>query len=106
MFLAVSIFISKNNGWFQTFEWMAFDTFMQIQPKESIDPRIVIVALKETDIKTLKQYPVSDRNLAVVLTKIKQQKPRVIGLDIFRDVAVWEAFESVAPAKANQTSVP
>ena len=94
--LAVSIFISKNNGWLQTFEWMVFDTFMQVEPKESVDHRIVIVALKETDIKKLKQYPVSDRNLATVLTKIKQQKPRIIGLDIFRDVAVREGQEDLA----------
>ena len=79
----------------QTFEWMVFDTFTQLRPKESIDPRIVIVALEETDIKKL-SYPVSDRNLATVLTKIKQQKPRVIGLDIFRDVPVIEGQEDLA----------
>lgn len=81
---------SKSLGWLQSFEWAVFDTFMQLRPKEPLDPRIIIVALTEQDIQKLNQYPVSDRTLAKLLNKIKQQKPRAIGLDIFRDVPVGE----------------
>lgn len=96
LILMSAIFTFKAVGWLQPFEWMVFDTFIQLRPKEPIDRRIIIVALTEKDIKKLNQYPISDRNLANVLNKIKQQKPRVIGLDIFRDVPVLEGQASLA----------
>lgn len=84
-----SIFTIKEAGWLQPFEWAIFDLFFQVRPAEPVDRRIVIVALEESDIKKV-GYPVSDRTLANLLTKIKGQKPAVIGLDIYRDVPVIE----------------
>ena len=38
--------------------------------------------------KKLHEYPISDRTLTTVIAKINQQKPRIIGLNIFRDFPV------------------
>jgi adenylate cyclase len=75
-------------GWLQPLELAALDTSFRLRPPEPKDERIVIVSLEESDIASLKQWPISDAILARVLTKIKQQKPRAIGLDLYRNLPV------------------
>jgi adenylate cyclase len=78
----------RSLGWLQFLEWLAYDRFIQIQPRPAIDERIVIIGIDETDLQALDRYPVTDATLTQLLTKVKQQKPRAIGLDIFRDFPV------------------
>ncbi|HAX78072.1 MAG TPA: transmembrane sensor domain-containing protein [Cyanobacteria bacterium UBA11372] len=75
-------------GWLQPLELAALDANFRLRPLEPKDERIVIVSLEESDISTLKKWPISDAILARVLTKIKQQKPRAIGLDLYRNLPV------------------
>jgi CHASE2 domain-containing sensor protein len=82
------VIIARLFGGIQSLEWLAFDTFLKFRPEESIDDRILIVGINESDIRSLKQYPMSDRELSDVLRKINSYKPRVIGLDIVRDLEV------------------
>lgn len=89
------VFTAKSSGWLQAGEWAFFDLFFQLRPQEPRDERIVIVGFSEDDIKRLGRYPVSDENLAKVLTKINQQNPTVIGLDIFRDVPVKKGHKDL-----------
>ncbi|WP_449420859.1 CHASE2 domain-containing protein [Phormidium nigroviride] len=73
-------------GLFQLLEWATIDQFFRFRPAEPIDQRIVIVAINESDIKYAGTWPISDRLLAQLLNKIKQQQPRAIGLDLYRDL--------------------
>jgi adenylate cyclase len=75
-------------GGLQLFEWMAYDQFVQLRPARPIDPRIVIIGIDEIDLQTLGHYPIDDATLAHLLTQVKAQQPRVIGLDIFRDFPI------------------
>lgn len=75
-------------GWLQPLELAALDNSFRLRPLEPKDTRIVIVSVEESDITRLKQWPVSDAILAQVLNKIKQQKPRAIGLDLYRNFPV------------------
>jgi len=75
-------------GGLQLLEWAALDQFFRLRPPESMDSRLVIVGIDESDIQKLGKWPMSDHVMARLLTKIKQQQPRAIGLDIFRDLAV------------------
>ncbi len=62
----------------------------------SKDPRIVLVCIDEADIQTTNldlDYPVPDETLAQLLEKIEAQRPRVIGLDIYRDKPVASCAE-------------
>lgn len=72
-------------GFLQLLELAAFDQLIRLRPPESLDSRIVIVGITETDIKQLGKATLSDAELAQLLTKIKQQQPKAIGLDIVRD---------------------
>lgn len=73
-------------GWLQPLELEAFDLMVRVRPDESPDPRLLVVAITETDIQTLKQYPVSDRVLAQALGELERYQPKAIGVDLARDV--------------------
>lgn len=75
-------------GFFQLSELTALDRFFRWRPVEPIDPRIVIVQIDDSDIKKAGRWPISDGVLAELITKIKKQQPRAIGLDIYRDLTV------------------
>lgn len=80
------IILARSTGSLQYFEWMAFDNFLRLRPTENSDKRIVIIGINEADIRQVGKYPIPDRELAILLRKIQSYQPRVIGLDIFRDI--------------------
>ncbi len=73
-------------GGLQLSELAAFDHLLQLRPSEPADDRIVLVGFSEKDFQTLRSAQISDQTLADVLTQIKAQKPRVIGLDLYRNL--------------------
>lgn len=83
----VPILLLRLTGILQVLEWELFDRFICWRPLESVDQRIAIVTIDEQDI-TQVGYPVPDRVLAQTITTIQAQKPRAIGLDIYRDLPV------------------
>jgi diguanylate cyclase (GGDEF)-like protein len=82
-------------GWLQPLEWAAFDLFIQLRPEEPVDQRVIIVGIKESDIRYLGRWPVSDRILAKILRKIRDQQPKVIGLDLYRDIPVDDGYKEL-----------
>jgi adenylate cyclase len=74
-------------GLLQPLELVTLDQFFQLRPQEAVDSRIAIVEVNENDVRKVK-WPISDAKFAELLSLIKQQKPRVIGLDIYRDLPV------------------
>lgn len=91
-------------GLLQGAELWAFDQLVRWRPKEAPDDRIVIVGISEKDLQTYK-HPISDRLLAQALNTIKQQKPRAIGLDIYRDMPVPPDYETLAKTFREQPSL-
>lgn len=75
-------------GLLQIFELAAFDQCLRLKPTEPVDSRLIIVEIRETDIRNLKQWPMSDLVLTKVLENIKAQHPIAIGLDLYRDLPV------------------
>ncbi len=80
-------------GVFQPLELAVYDLFFQWKPSETIDERIVIVAINEPDIQKFGS-PIADETLAKLLNLIKRQQPRAIGLDIYRDLPVPKQYGS------------
>ncbi|MEA5515368.1 CHASE2 domain-containing protein, partial [Nodularia sp. UHCC 0506] len=70
----------------QGMELSAFDYLMRSRPDEAPDDRFLIVGIDDTDLQTRKEYPITDATLAQVLTKLEAEEPRVIGIDILRDI--------------------
>ena len=73
---------------FQLLEWLTYDSWFRFRPLETKDTRVVVVTISESDISELGQWPMSDHTLSKLITKISQQQPRAIGLDIYRDLPV------------------
>jgi adenylate cyclase len=75
-------------GLLQGTEWMLLDRFFQFRPALGTDPRITIVEVGEFDLQRTAQYPLPDGTLAKSLKNLQQYQPRLIGLDIYRDLTI------------------
>jgi adenylate cyclase len=75
-----------------TLEWLelvTYDVMMRLRPIQPPDSRILVVGITEQDIQdqgSILQFP--DRAYADLLAKLWTARPRVIGLDIYRDKPV------------------
>ncbi|MGB3510154.1 MAG: adenylate/guanylate cyclase domain-containing protein [Microcoleaceae cyanobacterium] len=88
-------------GLIQFWEWAVYDQYMRMRPLEAPDHRIAIVGINEDDVRAIGQPIFPDAVYAKLLNKLKAMKPKVIGLDIYRDLPVQpghqelvEVFES------------
>ena len=75
-------------GLLQFWEWAAYDAYMRMRPLESPDNRIAIVGINEEDITAVGQPIFPDAVYAKLLKKLKAMEPKVIGLDVYRDLPV------------------
>jgi CHASE2 domain-containing sensor protein len=71
---------------FEPLEVAVLDQMMQLQPDPGPDPRLLVVEITEADLQAQKRYPLSDQTFAQVLERLNRYQPRVIGLDIYRDL--------------------
>lgn len=73
-------------GWLQSWELGSFDSLVRLQPDADPDPRLLIVGISEADIQALGRFPISDGAIAQTLIKLQKYQPKVIGLDLYRDL--------------------
>ncbi len=92
------VIIIRLSGSLQFSEWITLDSFMRMRPAESIDERIVIVGIDEADIRNVGAYPIPDREIARLLRTLQKYQPRVIGLDIVRDILVEPGHNELVAA--------
>jgi CHASE2 domain-containing sensor protein len=90
------ILVLRFSGLFQESEWNVLDQFFRWRPLEPPDARIVLVTLDESDLTKVGQWPIPDRILAQAIANIKAQKPRAIGLDLYRDLPVEPGHTDLA----------
>ena len=86
--MAAFVILFRSTGLLQPWELGAYDQYMGLRPQLPKDERIVIVGIDEADLQEIGQGIIPDSTYAQLLTKIKAQKPRAIGLDIYRDLPV------------------
>ncbi|WP_295620224.1 CHASE2 domain-containing protein [Chamaesiphon sp. GL140_3_metabinner_50] len=79
----------RSQGYLEPVELAAYDLVMATRPiSEVADNRILIIGID-------RDKPVTDRVLAIALTKLQQYHPQAIGLDIYRDRAVGEGHRDL-----------
>ncbi|MGV0026624.1 CHASE2 domain-containing protein [Phormidesmis priestleyi] len=86
--IAGLVMLIRFSGSLQPLEWWSLDQLLCLRPLELPESRIVVVEIQEADLRKVKKWPMSDTLLANLLTKIRQQKPAAIGLDLYRDLPV------------------
>ena len=81
-------------------ELRLYDLSLRSRPAESSDPRLLIVTNTQTDMDAMPSdregVSLSDETLSAILTKLTPLKPKIIGLDIYRD------FSANSPRLAQQ----
>ncbi len=75
-------------GFLQWMEWYSYDLLFHWSPTELKDDRIVLVVWDEKDLQISAEATMNDQTLGFVLEEINKQQPRLIGLDIYRDIPV------------------
>ncbi|NJN71739.1 MAG: CHASE2 domain-containing protein [Limnothrix sp. RL_2_0] len=75
-------------GIFQLVEWAYYDQILSFRPIEPPDPNLVIITFDEADLEEIGAWPIPDDALAEILSRITQYGPRVIGLDLYRNLPV------------------
>ncbi|WP_448570968.1 CHASE2 domain-containing protein, partial [Trichothermofontia sp.] len=66
-------------------ELAVFDRLVQWQPDTAPDDRLLLVTIDEADLHHY-GWPLSDQLLAEALRQLQRYQPRVIGLDLYRDL--------------------
>lgn len=87
--VTATVVIAQGIGLFNLSEWQTRDLFFvlrsQLEKPQNLT-QVVIVTIDEKDIQSVGEWPIPDAELADLLEKIKKQKPRAIGLDLYRDL--------------------
>lgn len=86
------IILTRAAGFLQPLEWRALDLSLRWRPAETTDPRITLVTLTEEDIQTSLGHPISDDALSELIETVQTHQPRVVGIDIYRDIPVREGY--------------
>ena len=96
--IAGTIWGVRSLGGLQAWELKAYDHLMQMRPERGPDERLLLVTITENDVR--EQPPenrggrsLSDRSLALLLEKLEQYQPRVIGLHLFRETPVKPEYK-------------
>ncbi|HEY9806817.1 MAG TPA: CHASE2 domain-containing protein, partial [Candidatus Obscuribacterales bacterium] len=77
--------VRQIGGW-QPLELAAYDRLIQLQPTVEPDPRLLVVAITESDIQAQNRWPISDQAIAQTLAELQRHQPAAIGLDILREI--------------------
>lgn len=97
--VAVAVSIIQGIGLFNLPEWQTRDWFFrlrsQLEYKQNLASKIVIVTIDEKDIQSVGKWPIPDSALANIIEKIRLQKPRAIGLDLYRDLPEGKGYEQL-----------
>lgn len=99
-----ALIVLRFMGILQSPEFVAFDEMFRLRPPEGQNNRIVIVKIDENNLQKIGQWPIPDGVMAQLIEKINTYQPRVIGLDIYRDLPVKpgnEEFIQVAKKTPN-----
>jgi CHASE2 domain-containing sensor protein len=86
--VAGGVILFRSLGLFQSLELAALDYLFCLRPIDRVEDRIVIVTVNDQDIQSLGHWPLSDADLAKLLQRIQAERPRVIGLDFYRDLSI------------------
>ncbi|MGK7931044.1 MAG: EAL domain-containing protein [Microcystaceae cyanobacterium] len=102
--------IRKERG-LQFLELTAYDHLHRLSSRDTWDSRLLIVGIEEKDLQIQQEGELSDKVVAQLLETLQEEKPAVIGLDIFRDVphppgeaALAQALKADNIIVANQLS--
>ncbi len=92
-------------GGLQPLELYAYDLLMRSRPSEPPDHRLLLVMAVESDKELVESYPLNDRDLNQLLKAIDRNRPRVIGINLYRDHSVPPGSDPLNDRLQNQSNL-
>ncbi len=86
--IAAAVILVRGYGWLQPLELIVYDTLRTVWAQPAPRDRITLIGQTEADLRRLKHWPLTDEDFANLLERVASWHPRVIGVDIYRDLAV------------------
>jgi adenylate cyclase len=83
--VALAVVLVRAQGWLQPLELLLYDTLRVAWAGHAVGHRLVLVGATEKDIGHY-GWPLRDGDLAALLERLESWQPRVIGVDIYRDI--------------------
>jgi CHASE2 domain-containing sensor protein len=102
--VAVGVIAVRSYGWLQPLELLVYDTMRTAWVRPMPDDRVVLVGMTETDIRRWR-YPLDDQLLADLLERLASWHPRVIGVDIYRDIPLPPGSDRLAATLRNHPEI-
>jgi CHASE2 domain-containing sensor protein len=84
--ILVVVILLRLAGALQPLELAVYDKLLVAWAGDMQSSRIVLVGANEDDIKGLGHWPLSDGDFADLLERLASFEPRVIGVDLYRDI--------------------
>ncbi len=99
------VYLARMVGLWQGIELRTLDFFLRWRPAEPTEERITLLEFTDEDIQSLAAYPVPDAVLTDLLIDLKTYEPRVVALDIFKDIPAPATETADAQADSYQALV-
>jgi adenylate cyclase len=85
--IALLVVAGRSLGWLQPAELLVYDRLVVAWAGHRPSDRVVLVGATESDIHRYR-WPLSDGDVADLLLRLEGWRPRVIGVDLYRDYPV------------------
>ena len=83
-----------------------FDTMLALRPSEPSDQRIVIIGITDADLdQYLGTSSISDQLMADLIQTVHSHRPRIIGLDFYRNLPNEPGAENLATLFENTSNL-
>lgn len=92
-------------GALQGLELGVYDHLVRLRPALPADERILIVGINEIDIQQRQEWPIQDQTIVDLLDILLAADPRVIGLDLFRDVPIADGHADLLAQIQNHEQI-
>jgi adenylate cyclase len=92
--VASLVILMRLLGVLQPLEWAMLDQYFCWRPLNPPDQRITLIGITDGDLRKY-GWPTPDGILAQLITKLKQNQPRAIGLDLYRDLPAEPGYQQL-----------
>ncbi|MBF2036311.1 MAG: CHASE2 domain-containing protein [Leptolyngbyaceae cyanobacterium T60_A2020_046] len=93
----IVLLIRQVGGW-MPLELMVWDRLVQMQPALPPDDRLLVVEITEPDLQRLQRPTPTDATLADAIATLQTHGPRMIGVDLHRELPQGEGHEALMAA--------
>jgi adenylate cyclase len=96
----------RSTGHLQQLELNLYDWLLRSRPVVgATDSRIIFITITEEDIRQQGRWPITDETLALALQRLLAERPRAIGVDLYRDIEVPPGHKELTALLTQQPKI-